>query len=110
MYITDLTPLAGCESLEMLNIGETRVQDLSPLDGLNLTMLMASGARVPTEEQQRFAEVHPDCWASYKGNQYGSGWRYDEDDKQLPWYKEIAGIFGYPKPHNNLGWYLKKED
>ena len=110
MYITDLTPLAGCESLEMLNIGETRVQDLSPLDDLNLTMLMASGARVPAEEQQRFAEVHPDCWASYKGNQYGSGWRYDEDDKQLPWYKEIAGIFGYPKPYNNLGWYLKKED
>ena len=94
----------------MLNIGETRVQDLSPLDDLNLTMLMASGARVPAEEQQRFAEVHPDCWASYKGNQYGSGWRYDEDDKQLPWYKEIACIFGYPKPYNNLGWYLKKED
>lgn len=110
MYITDLTPLANCESLEMLNIGETRVKDLSPLDGLNLTMLMASGARVPYEEQQRFAEVHPDCWASYKGNQYGAGWRYDEDNKQLPWYQEIADIFGYPKPYNNVGWYLKKED
>ena len=110
MYITDLTPLANCESLEMLNIGETRVKDLSPLDGLNLTMLMASGARVPYEEQQRFAEVHPDCWASYKGNQYGAGWRYDEDNKQLPWYQKIADIFGYPKPYNNVGWYLKKED
>lgn len=110
MYITDLTPLANCESLEMLNIGETRVKDLSPLDELNLTMLMASGARVPVEEQQRFAEVHPDCWASYDGNQYGSGWRYDEDNKKLPWYEEIADIFGYPKPHNNLGWYMKKED
>ena len=110
MYITDLTPLANCESLEMLNIGETRVKDLSPLDNLNLTMLMASGARVPYEEQQRFAEVHPDCWASYKGNQYGAGWRYDEDNKQLPWYQEIADIFGYPKPYNNVGWYLKKED
>ena len=110
MYITDLTPLAGCESLEMINIGETRVTDLSPLDNLKLTMMMASGARVPAEEQQRFAEVHPDCWASYKGNQYGSGWRYDEDNKKLPWYEEIADIFGYPKPYNNLGWYLKKED
>lgn len=106
MYITDLTPLAGCESLEMLNIGETRVKDLSPLDDLNLTMLMASGARVPQEERDRFASVHPDCWASYRGNQYGSGWRYDRDDKQLQWYKDIADIFGYPNPYNNVGWYM----
>ena len=110
MYITDLTPLAGCESLEMLNIGETRVKDLSPLDDLNITMLMASGARVPQEERDRFASVHPDCWASYRGNQYGSGWRYDEDDKQLQWYKDIADIFGYPNPYNNVGWYMKEEE
>ena len=108
-YITDISPLANCESLEMLNIGATQVKDLSPLDDLNMTMLMASGAKVPQEERTRFASVHPDCWASYSGNQYGSGWRYDEDDKQLPWYQEIADVFGYPKPYNNVGWYLKKE-
>jgi len=105
-YITDLSPLAGCESLEMINIGATQVKDLSPLDDLNITMLMASGAKVPQEERDRFASVHPDCWASYRGNQYGSGWRYDEDDKQLQWYKDIADIFGYPNPYNNVGWYM----
>ena len=105
-YITDISPLAGCESLEMLNIGATQVKDLSPLDELNITMLMASGAKVPQEERTRFASVHPDCWASYSGNQYGSGWRYDKDDKQLQWYKDIADIFGYPNPYNNVGWYL----
>lgn len=108
-YITDISPLANCESLEMLNIGATQVKDLSPLDGLNMTILMASGAKVPQEERDRFAGVHPECWASYRGNQYGSGWRYDEEDKRLPWYQEIADIFGYPKPYNNVGWYLKKE-
>lgn len=109
-YITDISPLVNCESLEMLNIGATQVKDLSPLDDLNMTMLMASGAKVPQEERDRFASVHPDCWASYSGNQYGSGWRYDRDDKQLQWYKDIAAIFGYPNPYNNLGWYLKKEE
>lgn len=105
-YITDLTPLASCESLEMINIGATQVKDLSPLDELNITMLMASGAKVPQDERDRFASVHPDCWASYRGNQYGSGWRYDEDDKQLQWYKDIADVFGYPNPYNNVGWYM----
>ncbi len=106
MYITDISPLAGCESLEMVNLGATSVKDLSPLDNLNITMLMATGAKIPQEERNRFAEVHPDCWTTYRGNQYGSGWRYDEDDQRLPWYNEIADIFGYPKPYNNVGWYL----
>ena len=105
-YVTDISPLAACESLEMLNIGATQVTDLSALDELNMTMLMASGGKVPQEERNRFAEVHPDCWATYDGNQYGSGWRYDEEDKQLDWYKEIAEVFHYPNPYNNVGWYL----
>ena len=105
-YITDLSPLVNCESLEMINIGATQVTDLSPLDDLNITMLMASGGKVSYAEQQRFAQVHPDCWATYRGNQYGSGWRYDKDNKPLPWYQEIADHFGYPEPKNNAGWYL----
>ena len=90
----------------MINIGATQVKDLSPLDDLNITMLMASGGKVSYAEQQRFAQVHPDCWATYSGNQYGSGWRYDKDNKPLPWYQEIADHFGYPEPKNNAGWYL----
>lgn len=108
-YITDISPLANCESLEKLNIGATQVKDLSPLDGLNLDMLMLSGGKVPQEERERFAAAHPDCWITHKGNQYGPGWRYDKDNQQLQWYKDIAAVFGYPKPYNNVGWYLKKE-
>lgn len=108
-YITDISPLASCESLELLNIGATQVKDLSPLDELNITMLMASGAKVPQEERDRFATVHPECWTTYRGNQYGPGWRYDKENQQLQWYKDIAAVFGYPNPYNNVGWYLKKE-
>ncbi len=107
-YIEDIAPLAACESLEMLNIAFTQVKDLSPLDDLNMTMMCARSAKVPYEEQQRFDALKPDCWSTYRGDQpYGQGWRYDKDDKQLPWYQNIAEVFGYPNPYNNVGWYLK---
>ncbi len=114
--ITDLSPLASCESLEMLNIGNTHVTDLSPLDDLELTHLMArvypSGVcRISTQEQERFIEVHPDCWSSFSGAQpYGSGWRYDDEDNQLEWYTEAAKQFRYPNSPNNTGWYLITDD
>ena len=113
-YIEDLSPLTACESLEMINVGATSVVDLSPLDDLNITMMMASKnsstcKSVPQEERDRFAQVHPDCWATYSGNQYGSGWRYDEDDKQLEWYQTIAALFHYETMnYNRTGWYLEE--
>lgn len=109
--LTDISPLAACESLEMLNISYTHVTDLSPLDELNLTHLVAKyyPARVPAEEQARFKEVHPNCWTEFVGQQpYGRGWRYDENDNQMDWYKDIAAAFRYPKAPNNVGWYLDK--
>lgn len=115
-YIEDLSPLAGCESLEMLNISNTHVTDLSPLDDLPLTHLCArlnpaGGSRVPKEEQERFIEQHPDCWASFTGSQpYGVGWRYDEDEiTPLPQYALIQEAFQYPHAPNNTGWYLEEE-
>ncbi len=112
-YITDLTPLAECVSLEKLNISNTHATDLSPLDGLPLTHLMArhnpSGvSRVPVEEQERFAAQHPDCWARFSGEQpYGVGWRYDTDKvTPLPHYADMIAAFRYPHAPNNTGWYL----
>ena len=108
-YIEDISPLAACESLKMLNIGFTQVTDLSPLDKLELTHLCLDKAKVEDEERERFAELQPDCWITYKdGQPYGQGWRYDEEDKPLPWYTEIGEAFRYPEPPNNAGWYLKK--
>lgn len=115
-YIEDLTPLAGCESLEMLNMSNTHALDLSPLDNLPLTHLVArtnpSGrSRISAEEQQRFIEQHPDCWASFPGAQpYGVGWRYDEDElTPLPYYAMLRRVFRYDASviPNNVGWYLE---
>lgn len=115
-YIDDATPLAQCESLEMLNISNTHIVDLSPLDDLPLTHMCAklnpSGkSRVPSDEQNRFIEKHPDCWTTFDGSQpYGPGWRYDEDGiTPLPYYQQIRDWMLYdiyPRTPNHMGWYF----
>lgn len=119
-YITDLSPLAECTQLQMLNISNTHALDLTPLDELPLTHLVArtnpSGkCRIPQEEQERFLAQHPDCWTSFEGAQpYGVGWRYAENDKDyLDHYKLLRTVFRYkldPAIPNHVGWYLKDEE
>lgn len=110
-YIDDLSPLAQCERLEMINFSYTKVKDLSPLDNLNLTHLVAKwhySLLVSEEEQERFMELHPDCWAQFDKDDmpYGIGWRYIEKNKKMEWYETVATMFRYPKPPNNTGWYM----
>jgi cell division protein FtsI/penicillin-binding protein 2 len=115
--VTDISPLAGCEKLEMLNISFTGVTDISPLDNLPLTHLCAlnySNKRVSKEGQDRFQQLHPECWTQYVGEQpYGPGWRYTEDGKDyLPYYQMLRDIFRYeifPRTPNHVGWYLSEE-
>ena len=107
-YVTDITPLKACENLTMLNIGYTQVENLSALDDKKMELLCLDGSKVAAEERERFAQLQPDCWVTYGDRQpYGAGWRYDRENKPLPWYNEIIDVFGYPKPVNNGGWYLK---
>lgn len=118
--VTDLSPLAECTSLEMLNIGSINLKDLSALDDLPLTHLMArwypsGNCPIPVDEQERFMEQHPDCWTSFEGNQpYGDGWRYDEDGvTPLPYYAMLRDIFRYdldPNIPNHVGWYWSEEE
>ena len=104
----------------MLNISNTHVTDLSPLDNLPLTHLTVrtnpSGkCRLSQEEQDRVLKQHPDCWISYSGAQpYGVGWRYGEDElTPLDHYKVIRKVFRLsldPNIPNHVGWYLKDEE
>ena len=119
-YITDVSALADCPNLQMLNISNTHVTDLSPLDNLPLTHLTVrtnpSGkCRLSQEEQDRVLKQHPDCWISYSGAQpYGVGWRYDEDEiTPLDHYKVVREVFRLnldPNIPNHVGWYLKDEE
>ena len=119
-YITDVSPLAECTNLQMLNISNTHVTDLTPLDKLPLTHLCVrnnpSGrCRLTQEEQDRVMQQHPDCWISFSGPQpYGVGWRYGEDElAPLDHYKVIRTVFRLaqdPNIPNHVGWYLKDEE
>lgn len=113
-YIKDITPLAGCESLERVNISFTSVRDLAPLDDLNIVQLCAlngSSKRVSATEQQRFKNLHPDCETHYVGSQpYGQFWRYQADNARefREWYIEMSTALDYDnyKKNKNQGWYL----
>ena len=101
----------------MLNVSNTHVVDLSPLDDLPLTNFCAkmnpSGVpRVSKEEQERFTAQHPDCWTAFYGVQpYGPGWRYDEDEiTPLPQYALLQQAFRYPNAPNNVGWYFDENE
>ena len=114
--IEDLTPLAQCEKLEMVNISFTKVTDLSPLDNVPVKTLFAqnySNKRVSQEQQNHFAELHPDCLTQYTGDQpYGRGWRYNENDKYLPYYAMLRKVFRLDDAiiPNSVGWYLREGD
>lgn len=117
-YIQSAEGLEACENLQMVNLSNTHVVDLSPLDKLPLTHLCVKEenngvSRVPAQEQERFKALQPDCWTTFNGTQpYGQGWRYDESDKALEWYATIRKVFRYdsfPATPNNVGWYLKDE-
>lgn len=97
-YIEDLTPLKSCENLGMLNIGYTKVEDLSPVDGLPLERLSMVMTPITEEERTRYEEENPDCWVTYKGDYtYGKGWRMDEDGEFSEYYLKLASkeIFHY---------------
>ena len=119
IYLTNFDALKGLDKLEMLNIGFTRVEDISPLMDLNLTHLTIvknpnvvkeGGVTLPSDALQAFMDAHPDCWTVFEGDQpYGVGWRYDVDEKHLPWYAKMVTAFKYPNPYNNIGWYLPED-
>lgn len=113
-YITDVSPLAACEKLEMLNISYTKVTEVSSLEALPLTHLVAvggTGTRMSQEEKDGFEEAHPDCQTLWRGTQeFGVGWRYVDDETKMDWYAQAAEAFKYPHAPNNTGWYLENTD
>lgn len=102
-YVTDLSPLAGCENLKRLNIAYTKASDLSPLDALNMEVLVDAHAQTSEEERARFDQVHPDCLVQHTGDDpYKYPWRYEQSGDPNEYYALLKEKFGYPNPANTL--------
>lgn len=119
--ITDLSPLAGCTKLEwlevvfcgqlkdispvknltnlrFLNIGMTKVSDISAVQDLPLERFHALDTKVPHADFEAYKASHPDCWTTYRDQQqpYGKGWRYDDNGKTyFEYYAKMREIFDY---------------
>ena len=102
-YVTDLSPLAGCENLKRLNIAYTKASDLSPLDALNMEVLVDAPAQTSEEERARFDQLHPDCLVQHTGDDpYKYPWRYEQNGDPNEYYALLKEKFGYPNPANTL--------
>lgn len=108
-YITDLSPLQDCTKLEMLNISQSEIDDISPIMDMELTHLNTVANDVPEEMVEAYIAKFPNCWTVTKGNHYGEGWRYNTDGTLLPWYAKLDAEYHYISQQNipnNIGWYL----
>ena len=119
--ITDISSLAGCTKLEwleltfcgqlkdisvvknltslrFLNIGYTKVSDISAVNDLPLERFHALATNAPHADYEAYKASHPDCWTTYKGSKqpYGKGWRYDDNGKTyFEYYAMMREIFDY---------------
>lgn len=106
-YLEDISPLAVCTNLQRLNIAYTKVSDLSPLDELNMQVMVDARSKTDEAERARFDDLHPDCLTQHTGDvkddqPYGYPWRYDENGDPNEYYALLKEKFGYPNPTDTL--------
>lgn len=98
-YVDDISAVAQCKNLKRINISYTGVSDLSPLDELDLEIMVDTHSKVSSEERERFESLHPDCLTLHTTEQpYGYPWRYTEDGKYNDYYLMLREIFNYDNP------------
>ena len=93
--------------MQRLNIAYTKVSDLSPLDNLNLQVMVDARSKTDEAERARFDDLHPDCQTQHTGDvkddqPYGCPWRYDEKGDPNEYYALLKEKFGYPNPTDTL--------
>lgn len=93
-HIDDISPLAGCTSLENLNISYTKATDMSALYELPLKQLCAVVSKIPWSEQEELMDLLPDCTFRFDGSQpYGTGWRYKKSGAYTDIYAKVREVF-----------------
>lgn len=102
-WLEDISPLAQCTSLKHLNLGHTRVKDLSPLKNLSLQQLsyVNSGNRVgfTADTWAAIKAQHPNCIVTYEpladnnATPYSIGWRYKAEGGYTDCYRKVRQVF-----------------
>lgn len=93
--LEDISGLKNCEKLRFLNIGFSKVSDLTPIQDLPLERFVYLGPKIDKETQTAFEESHPDCWVRFTGsNPLSLGWKYDDIGVTYSeYYKFIREVF-----------------
>lgn len=102
--LVDLTPLENCTALKYLNISNTKVKDLTPLDNLPIERFNCLSMKyLPSSQRDHFKSKHPECLSVFNGTQpYGYGWRYVDNGYTFwEYYANMRIIFNY----DNKYWY-----
>ena len=95
--VTDLSPLAKCTKLKHLNISNLKeVTDLTCLYGLDLDRLRAVVTKIPKEQIEEYARLHPNCEMLMQGGDPTDfGWRYLPNGQQVPRYQLLREQMKY---------------
>lgn len=100
--LDDLSPLASCKNLRMLNISYSTATDITPLYALEqLELFHAARTDIPREQIDALQSRLPGCRITYDGSDiHEVGWRKVREGQYYDWYLEIREIFGYSDPES----------
>ena len=100
--LDDLSPLASCKNLRMLNISYSTATDITPLYALEqLELFHAARTDIPREQIDELQSRLPGCRITYDGSDiHEVGWRKVQEGQYYDWYLEIREIFGYSDPES----------
>lgn len=107
--LEDISPVAECENLKLLNISATRVHDISPVFGLKklerFYCIMNYG--IPEEQQEQIYEELPDCWITFEQKiSKAVGWSFDAaGGVRAQWYLDMYKILRYRVEDYYFGYY-----
>ena len=109
LKLEDISPLAACQSLKLLNVSWCEIKDITPVYGLkNLQRFYCIwNYGIPAEQQEEAFRQLPDCWVTFEQNiSKNVGWSFDADGGvRAQWYLDMYKILRYRVEHYFFGDY-----
>lgn len=95
--VSDLSSLSGLKDLRYLNVSYSKVEDISPIQDLQLERFNCMHTKVSTADAAAYEAAHPNCLSRFEGEQpYGYGWRYNDYGYTFfDYYLNMRKIFRY---------------